>query len=209
MNNRYAILGASRGLGRALFEKLSLSDSQAQFFLASRKINEAADHILSYKIDFSMTPVPEDFLKKLSDFNPHYIVYTAGGGPYGFFEKKKWDDHIWAMNVNFMFPAQLFHVIAHTPDRFPLLKSITFVGSSIAESQPDKMASSYAAAKHSLKGLVSTVQAENNLRFKVNLFSPGYMLTDMLPLNSAPRLENRALSATTVAEQLAQLIASS
>lgn len=211
MKNRYAILGGSRGLGRALYEKLFFSETDAQFLLSSRKIKEASikdstrTQILA--TDFSITPVPEIFLNVLSVFDPTHIIYTAGGGPYGPFEKKKWSDHQWALNVNFLFPAQLLHAVANAPDRFSRLKNMTFVGSSIAESQPDKMASSYAAAKHSLKGLISTVQAENSLNFSVKLFSPGYMLTDMLPIKSAPRLENKAIPVETAADQLAQFIA--
>jgi NAD(P)-dependent dehydrogenase (short-subunit alcohol dehydrogenase family) len=68
------------------------------------------------------------------------------------------------------------------------------------------MASSYAAAKHALKGLVTTVQAEASLKFKTKLFSPGYILTDLLPAHSAPRLENKAQPAESVASQLVQFI---
>ncbi len=211
MNNRYAILGASRGLGRALVENLIHSEESAHFFLVSRKILDALpvsdpSRVQVLPLDFSVVPVPSGFIESLISFKPTHIIYTAGGGPYGLFEKKKWADHQWAINVNFIFPTQLLHGISHVSRNFSELKSVTFVGSSIAESQPDPMASSYAAAKHALKGLVLTVQAEKSLPFALKLYSPGYMLTDMLPMNSAPRKENKAQSVEKSAQQLVQVI---
>lgn len=215
MKNRYAILGASRGLGRALFENLIQTEPEAYFFLVSRKIqgtlpvnDPARVQILPF--DFSVLPISESFTQALKDFNPTHLIYTAGGGPYGSFEKKKWADHQWALNVNFLFPSQLLHSISQSSKAqdsgLNQLKSFTVVGSSVAESQPDPLAASYAAAKHAVKGLVTTLQAEKSLPFALNLFSPGYMLTDMLPLNSAPRKENKAQSVERVAQQLVQII---
>jgi short-subunit dehydrogenase len=210
MNNRYVILGASRGLGWAFYQNKFAAEPNSEFLLVSRKINESHrsdhQHVQICKNDFSVTPVSSNFLKVLKEFSPTYIVYCAGGGPYGHFENKKWSDHTWAINVNFMFPAELLHLISNDPESYRNLKSITFIGSKIAESNPDARAASYAAAKHALKGLVTTVQLESTLPFKVKLFSPGYILTDLLPLNSAPRIENKALTVDIVASQLVQFI---
>lgn len=210
MNHRYAILGASRGLGRALFDHLFRADPNAKFLLSSRKINEMMikdfqrTEILNS--DFSVVPVEVRFFETLQRFQPTHIIYTAGGGPYGFFQEKKWSDHLWATNVNYLFPAELLHRLAQSAEASRSLRSVTLVGSGIAESNPDPRAASYAASKHALKGLVNTIQAENVLGFQVKLFSPGYMLTDMLPLNSAPRLENKAQSVEVSAHQLAEFI---
>jgi short-subunit dehydrogenase len=210
MNNRYVILGASRGLGWAFFKNKLAAVADTKFLLVSRKISEShitdADRVKIYKNDFSKIPVDSYFLKVLKEFSPTHIVYCAGGGPYGRFENKKWSDHMWALNVNFLFPAELLHLISNDSESYRNLKSITFIGSQIAESNPDAMAASYAAAKHALKGLVTTVQLESNLPFKAKLFSPGYILTDLLPLNSLPRVENKASSAEVVASQLALFI---
>ena len=210
MKNRYVILGASRGLGQALYQNLMNKNLAAQFLLVSRKINEEPTknhhHTIIFKNDFSVLPVAENLLTEIKNFKPTHIIYCAGGGPYGNFETKKWSDHVWALNVNFLFPAELLHVLSTTSILVDHLKKVIFVGSAIAESQPDSKASSYAAAKHALKGLVTTVQLESTLSFKVKLFSPSYMLTDLLPKNSIPRLDNKAESIESAASRLAEFI---
>ena len=156
--------------------------------------------------DFSKNNVDEIFFKQIIDFNPTEIIYCAGGGPYGIFENKKWSDHQWAMDVNFLYPAKLIHQILNVKSEFKNLKSITCVGSDIAENKPDSFASSYAAGKHALRGLITTLQVENSTPIHIKLFSPGYMQTDLLPANSQPRLTNQAMDPALVAEKLIEFI---
>lgn len=207
--DRIAILGASRGLGWALYQELRTQNKTTHFFLSSRKILHRKDQVETETIlqpqDFSKAPVDELFLKSLEQFAPTRLVYVAGGGPYGEFQKKNWSDHMWALTTSFLYPAELLHTILSNSKKWPHLKQIVFVGSEIAEFRPDQNASSYAAAKHALKGLITTIQLESSVegeRPSVLLFSPGYMQTDMLPENSAPRTEGLAADPKAVAKKL-------
>ena len=199
--HKFILLGASRGLGWATYQALAKKYPAAEFLLVSRKIAEG--NYQSFKFDFSKE-LSTDFLIKISDFKPTTIIYFAAGGPYGNFEEKKWADHQWALNVSFLFPAQLLHSLMQSVPAS--LKKFVVVGSAIAENKPDPGAASYCAAKHALKGLVTTLQAENrpdnNSAFKIDLFSPGYIETDMLPALSWPRQQGLAETAENVANQL-------
>ncbi len=208
---KIVILGASRGLGWATYLRLN-ENLKNKFLLVSRKIqnNQVDENTKKITQDFSKNTIDTHFLNQMIEFNPTEIIYCAGGGPYGTFENKKWSDHEWALNVNFLYPARLVHQILNQQNKFQNLKSMTFVGSDIAENKPDENASSYSAAKHALRGLVTTLQkellVENSSKIQIKLFSPGYMLTDLLPLNSRPRLENKAADPREIAEKLIEFI---
>lgn len=213
--DRIAILGASRGLGWAFYQEIVKQFPEIHFLLASRKIlerkNEVTKNTILITQDFSKVPVSSVFLSQLKSFNSTRIIYVAGGGPYGVFQKKKWADHVWALNTTLLYPAELLHAILQSQSETDVLgwanlAQITFVGSQIAESKADPMAASYAAAKHGLKGLISTIQAEGLQKPLVLLFSPGYMQTDMLPAHSWPVTQGLAEPAALVAKQLIQFI---
>ncbi|MBK7960771.1 MAG: hypothetical protein IPK04_05925 [Bdellovibrionales bacterium] len=81
--------------------------------------------------------------------------------------------------------------------RSPHFKQGIFIGSQIAERNPDINAASYTAAKHALLGIISTLQKEAlegkdtkkaSLAHDLRLFSPGYMNTSLLPPTAWPRL---------------------
>ena len=110
----------------------------------------------------------------------------AGGGPHGKFQSKEFKDHLWAYKLNLLFPAELIHWSLRNLS----LKQFVLVGSSVAESNADPLASSYSSAKHGLKGLVSSINAEG-CDFDLRLFSPPYMDTDLLPNNSQPYAEDK------------------
>ena len=143
---------------------------------------------------------------EIKNFKPTQIIYCAGGGPYGPFHKKKWSDHWWSLATTFLYPAELLHHLLSCFENWPNLQQVTFVGSAVAESEPDPLAASYAAAKHALKGLITTIQKENRLRPKILLFSPGYMQTDLLPATSWPKQQGLAQKAGDVAKELIAFI---
>ncbi len=204
---KIVIMGASRGLGWATYQHLN-TNLENEFLLVSRKIqnNKVTENTKKITEDFSKNNIDPYFLNQITEFNPTEIIYCAGGGPYGVFQNKKWSDHEWALNVNFLYPAQLIHEILNNKSKFKNLKSITCIGSSIAENKPDQNAASYSAAKHALRGLITTLQTENASDIQIKLFSPGYMLTDLLPANSAPRIENRAVDPVVIAAKLVEFI---
>lgn len=210
-DERIALLGSSRGLGWETYQELHQKNSNLNFLLVSRKIKNRSAEISKkttlLEQDFSKTPVEDLFLNQLNDFSPTRMIYFAGGGPYGLFHEKKWNDHQWALNTNFLYPAQLIHTTLNHSEKWPNLKQITLIGSSVAESQPDPLAASYSAAKHALKGLMDTLQSEfEQRRIKTLLFSPGYMQTDLLPLHSKPRQLGLAENPRDVAKKLIAML---
>lgn len=207
MDDRIALLGSSRGLGWATYQELLAEQPDISYLLASRKIKAREGAISQNTIlisqDFSKTPVESTFLQQLKNFAPTKLIYFAGGGPHGVFADKKWVDHQWALNTTFLYPAELIHSILAEPAQWPRLSQIIVIGSAIAETAPDPLASSYAAAKHALRGLVSTIALEGTSDgIQVRLFSPGYMQTDLLPASSQPRQMGLAENPVNVAKKL-------
>lgn len=193
---KFALLGSSRGLGKSFNELLIKKGySSTEIYQASRKMNQ---------MDFSQKSNWDSYLLQLAEQNPEKIIYFAAGGPYGEFQKPEWKDHEWALNVTFLFPAYLLHQVLDRK-KFPALKQVTFIGSSVAESEPDPKASMYSASKHALKGLVTSVKKENP-GLDLRLFSPGYMDTPLLPANAWPRKQNLVRNPTLVAEELLSFI---
>jgi len=209
---RIAILGASRGLGAELVKRIHLDAAESVLLLASRKESElqqlarAQDWLVP--ADFSHGESQEKLLQVLREFKPEVVFYVAGGGPFGTYGSKAWRDHAWAFELNLLFPARLLHALLSEVVFHPALQKVAFVGSAIAGLQPDPKASSYAAAKHGLRGLITSVQAENP-EVDVFLFEPGYMQTAMLPPNAWPRQQGLASDPKDEARKLWQLMQSS
>ena len=173
-NEKWALLGASSGLGAA-FSTWGKENLRPEQMLISRKSPQA--------FDFSKEQTWPDVISLLKNYAPTRLFYFSGGGPFGPYSQKKWTSHLWAYQVNLLFPAFL---LAHLSELS--LRQIVFVGSSIAESQPDPGAASYASAKHGLKGLVTSIQAEKSFpALDLRLLSPGYMDTPLLPAHAWPR----------------------
>lgn len=205
---KWILLGASRGLGFEFAKKTLAMKTCRDLVLISRKI-ENRDLIST--TDTKIEKVPADFtnesdweslVQKILNQNPDRIFYFAGGGPYGDYGSKAWKDHLWAYRLNFLFPAFLLQQALKQSG----LRQMTFVGSAIAEDKVDPGAGSYSAAKHALKGLVTTVQEENRLKksqLDLRLFSPGYMDTSLLPPDAWPRQQvGKVLPVNTVSDRL-------
>ena len=190
---RILVLGGSRGLGAAFIRLFT--DEKIEALSLSRKSE--------LKADFAKTESWPQILEKIRELKPTRIFYCAAGGPYGNYGKFHWKDHSWALKVTFEFPAFLLHSLIQNP--LPELKQIALIGSSIAETSADPGAASYAAAKHALKGLTTSLQKES-LAFDLRLLSPGYMSTDLLPLDSAPRLAGKARDPLKIAQLMIQSI---
>lgn len=203
-----AILGASRGLGRELkLEIAKQSPSAVRFMLAARDLSQLmllkSTEDLVLAADFTRAEDQSRLMVALHEFEPSHIFYVAGGGPYGRFETKKWPAHQWALELNFLWPAKMLHLILNNLNDYKSLQQAIFVGSAIAGQNPDPFASSYAAAKHGLRGLITSVQKEGQ-PIDIRIYEPGYMATDMLPANSWPRLQGLAKSPEDEARQLWQ-----
>jgi short-subunit dehydrogenase len=196
-NESILILGGSRGLGHSLHKGLTALHIPSEN--RSRKTKPA--------FDFSKPESWNSILEQMITFNPSRIIYCAGGGPFGPYSRFDWKDHQWSLRVNFEFPAFLILNLLKNP---PInLKQLVFIGSQVAESKADPGAASYAAGKHALKGLITTLIAENHTPFDLRLLSPGYMETDLLPMGSPPRLQGLARSPDHIARQMIQSISNS
>ena len=185
--DRVIVLGASRGLGAELVKHISSAGYSVVGFgrkaAALEALREANPSFKFHLTDFSTQLGQDEAIRYLVEQSYSKVISVAGGGPYGPFQNRAWKDHRWGWEVTFQFPARVIHamLVAGRLD-----KQLVLVGSAVAESSPDPMAASYSAAKHALKGLVTSVQLENP-SWDVRLFSPGYMDTDMLPANAVVR----------------------
>lgn len=192
-----AILGASRGLGKALVSEYC--ERGATVLAVSRSIDQDAYKTL--KCDFSKNTEQTRLLRALEEFAPDKIIYCAGGGPFGDFAAKEWKDHQWAWEVSFACAARVVHWALR---RGETPAQICLIGSAIAESAPEAGGASYGASKAALKSLyLSLTKAGGPMDLR--LYSPGYMDTDLLPPRAWPRRENRLIwSPLEVARDICQ-----
>lgn len=198
MTNHWVILGGSRGLGACFASQVQKHHPKTEVSIVSRHSD--------WHCDFSKVDEWDRFITDLRQAQPTHILYSAGGGPHGDFATKNWRDHEWAWRVNFLFPSYLLHGLMRAP--LTGLKQFVLVGSQIAEQHADPQAASYAAAKHALRGLVTSVQAESTRPlFDLRLFSPGYMETALLPAQSWPRRQGLARPPEEEAERLLRELA--
>lgn len=195
---KWALIGSSRGLGRAFAEILPAED---RLLLVSRKepagLSREAEF---FRADLAKSEDRAALVEKLREFAADSIVDFAAGGPYGDFHTKNWKDHMWAFQVSFMAKAELVHGLASFT-KPPSM--VCWIGSAIAEDEGDVKAGAYAAAKAALKSLFFTLRKERSLPFQLLMFSPGYIDTDLLPQGAAPRKQAESLwTAKEVAEKL-------
>ena len=199
-DKKVVVLGASRGLGYEL-SRWALENGllEKNLLVISRKIVDSPfNNVTKFNFDLSKSEKYEELVLKLKEFAPNYIWYCAGGGPYGLFANKEWKDHHWAFHVNFYTPSRMIYNFLKGD--FSKCEQFVVVGSKIAEDKPDKMAASYCAAKHALKGLVTSLHLEYP-EYDLRLFSPSYMDTSLLPKNAFPRQQNLLDDPKLVAKQ--------
>jgi len=186
--DRVIILGASRGFGAELVKHISLTGGCPTVGFGRKdaplKALREQFPLFEYRItDFSKSTGQDEAIRFLLEENYSKVICVAGGGPFGPFQERAMKDHQWAWEVTYHFQARLIHAMLVAGKRD---EQLILVGSAVAESQPDPLAASYCAAKHALKGLVTSVRLENP-GWDIRLFSPGYMDTELLPPNAAVR----------------------
>lgn len=184
--DRAVILGASRGLGAELVKKASSTAFSVTGFgrkEAQLQILQAQCPLFEYRVaDLAQASGQDIVIRYLLEEPFSKLFCVAGGGPYGPFGAANWRDHNWAWEVSFRSHARVLHALAQA-HRF---EQVILIGSSVAEQEGDKGAASYAAAKHALKGLYSSLRLDYP-EWDVRLYSPGYMDTALLPMNAAVR----------------------
>ncbi len=174
-----------------MLEQWQQQHPTSEIYASSRKPFEHRG-VHTFICDFSNASGVSTALQKIIEVQPQRIFYISGGGPYGKFAEKEWKDHQWALQVSFLSPAQLIHECLQKSQ----ISQFVCVGSSIAEARPDTFAASYAAAKHALKGLISSLQGE--ITVDLRLFSPGYMQTEMLPPSVQDRLRDQKIQSPNI-----------
>lgn len=164
------IFGSSRGLGAALRQHI---EAQQIPVAGWSRVNGdlSTDKGQAHALEFLLSEEPAS-----------KVFCVAGGGPYGPYHSQPWGAHEWALQVSFIFPAKVLHVLAARAVK----PQVVLIGSSVAETAPDPNAASYCAAKHALRGLFYTIKSEYPA-WDVRLFSPGYIDTQLLPKNAAVR----------------------
>lgn len=195
MFKKAMIFGGSGGLGGAILE-------YAPAHFKDLELHESSRRSKAHPLDLTKV---DDQLKAaglLQSQGFDLVIYCSGGGPFGDFTSKEWKDHHWALQLNLVAPALLiYHWLVSRKEAKSDGKFVV-VGSRIAEQNPDPLASSYAAGKAGLYGLVSSLQTElQENKSKVWLFSPGYMDTKMLPLNAKVRHDGSKLMSPETAAQ--------
>jgi len=193
------IIGGRRGLGGAVSQLWRQQFPNHEIIATTRREDLRKGWNPGFETHICDLSVGDD-VNRLADlikeWQPTRFFCFAGGGPYGSFVDKEWKDHVWALKVSLLNPLRLTHdFLRVSPEG-----QVILVGSAIAESEGDSNAASYAAAKHALKGLVSSVKKEAP-DCDLRLFSPGYMDTDMLPAHALPRTQNKLQSPQEVAAE--------
>ena len=191
-----AFLGCSRGLGRAVALECSARSLFGKKILVARKrdklesLEKEIQESPELRVcDFSKSDDVESLLEELIRLKVERVFYFAAGGPFGPFEKKNWKDHQWALQVSLLTPARILHELMN---KHGGLKQFVVVGSLIADAKADPGAASYSSAKHGLKGLVESINGESG-SVDLRIFRPGYMDTELLPIQSKPRKEGVSL----------------
>jgi short-subunit dehydrogenase len=220
---RILIFGASAGLGAAVSLRLAELAGAAeasstpyadlhQALLIARKATQLANiqtqmaarcpgaQVSISALDVAHPLDQDRALLEVVRFQPTRIFYFIGGGPHGGFASKAWKDHLWAFEVSFVFAARLIHFVLQRANDLKQLKQLILTGSQIAEASADPGAASYAAAKHALLGLISSLHEEKP-SLDLRLFSPGYMDTGLLPGNAWPRQQGLAEDPALVGER--------
>lgn len=204
---KVAILGASRGLGRALHAEIFEQFPACEFLLVSRSEPATLNAMNARWVRLDLANPAEQTCvgEELELFQPTHILYVAGGGPYGAFSEKDIKAHLWATEVNYLGVLRILHWALKARAKLPTLEQFAVVGSAIAGRGPDPQAASYAAAKHALRGLVGSIAHESPW-FDVKLYEPGYMDTSLLPAKAWPRAKGLAVDPRDEAKRMLQFM---
>lgn len=188
---KVAIIGGTRGLGRALVE--CYHSAGHSIFVVGRKVaREFAIHRQNMELDatdLSRGLEAAQLAKRLTEFAPDLVIYCAGGGPHGNFASKQFKDHRWAWQVSFLSAARILHKLS---GQSPIPQTV-LIGSALCETRGEATGASYAAAKHALVGLYQSLRLEQP-DWDLRLFSPGYMDTELLPARTAPRTSGKKIN---------------
>ena len=206
----FIVTGASRGIGRAIAERL-IADGSTVLGIA-RNFNQTPDnspHFHHIEFDLSdLNELPEK-LMVLIQKHPQIdgAIFNAGRGMFGSLEEFSYQ------NISDIIDLNLTSQIYMARALIPHLKrkkqgDLIFIGSEAALKGSQK-GTVYCATKFALRGFVQALREEcARCGIRVSLINPGMVRTDFFEeLNFAPgNGENNAINPDDIAETVALLL---
>ena len=183
--NYYFITGTSRGLGKALAEKI-LSEGNAKVFGISRESTIINPNYTHFNIDLSLVCELENSIKSIfkSLIKPEKIVLINNSGALGdvkYVGDNNAESIIEVFNVNTIAPSILMNSFIKAYSKINCPKRIINISSGAGKNPLDGW-SSYCSSKAALdmfSKVVNEEQQNRNSDFKIFSIAPGIIDTDM------------------------------
>ena len=171
------ITGASKGIGKFLFEHYATSGSEN--VIGTYKNAETPDERL-FKLDITQPGEVQDFFSKIEGQLNNLVLINCAGITYNSFAHKsdlqKWNEVI---QVNLVGTFNVIRTFLPLMRQQKFGRIINF--SSVVAKKPTPGISAYAASKAALWGLSKTVAAENaSLNITINNINLGYSELGMI-----------------------------
>ncbi|NCN26967.1 SDR family oxidoreductase [bacterium] len=194
------VLGASRGIGKAVAERLSQCGVK-KLHLVSRNL-EALEELAKtleascvlHSCDLLDDQACQSFIHELEDLGefPRNWIFCAGGFPGGRMHTTSYERHSWEavdamLNLNLRMPMKLTHLIVPELLRDRREGSLIYISSQSGYfARPGLVP--YAASKFGLNGFVKSIFPElRENGVKVSIVAPGYVDTPLIP--DSPNLD--------------------
>jgi len=179
------ITGASRGIGRAIAERLAsegaklelVARDRARLDALVRELPDAVAHVADVASEDDVERVVRDVLERRGRVD--VLINNAGIGVFGPIEKTSWDDFVKVLHVNAGGTFLLSRAVVDPMRRQgagDILNIASVVGSKGYREQ-----AVYGASKHAVIGLTKALAVElHGTGVRVRAISPGGVATDLI-----------------------------
>jgi 3-oxoacyl-[acyl-carrier protein] reductase len=174
---RALVTGGTRGIGRAIAERLRADDAQV-LITGSRPLSDVVDSFEYRGVDFADSSALEAFAEEAADWAPDVLVNNAGINRLSPFAEIEPDDFDRIQAVNMRAPMMLCRaVLPGMRERgWGRIVNIASIWSIL--SRPGR--GSYSASKFGLDGLTAALAAEVGVDgILANCVSPGFVDTEL------------------------------
>ena len=206
MTNCTLVTGGSKGIGRAIVERLHARD-QAVVYL-SRNPGEPLDNCTHVATDLNNLEQTEKHINDvMSSFSISNVICNAGCGQFGSLENFSPKQIKNSIQLNLISPLLIARLLLPTLKTQPR-SNLIFIGSE-SGLQGGRYGSVYSAAKFGLRGAAQALKHEcANANCHVGIVNPGMVRTDFFSsLSFEPGKEaDMALQAEDVANAVLTLI---